>query len=155
MGAHLDLDPVKGLFGRGKRLYINVLELKAVFLALKQFRGQCQNETLLIASNHSTVLACVNKRRNSLSGNVCSPVASYLSKLSLTGCSPALTGVVPESLPEWNVFIVLNKFTKAPFEPMKDTDLKHLSFKTAFVLALASGSSTAKSMPGLQTKCQI
>ena len=27
---------------------------------------------------------------------------------------------------------------KAPIEPMKDTDLKHLSLKTAFLLALAS-----------------
>ena len=29
--------------------------------------------------------------------------------------------------------------TKAPFEPMKDTDLKHLTLKTAFLLGLASG----------------
>ena len=28
---------------------------------------------------------------------------------------------------------------KVPFEPMKDTDLKHLSLKAAFLLALASG----------------
>ena len=34
---------------------------------------------------------------------------------------------------------VLNKLTKAPFEPMKDTDLKHLTLKTAFLLTLASG----------------
>ena len=33
----------------------------------------------------------------------------------------------------------LNEFTKGPFEPMKDTDLKHLTLKTAFLLALASG----------------
>ena len=35
--------------------------------------------------------------------------------------------------------VVLNELTKAPFEPMKDTDLKHLTLKTAFLLALASG----------------
>ena len=29
--------------------------------------------------------------------------------------------------------------TKAPFEPMKDTDVKHLTRKTAFLPALASG----------------
>ena len=34
---------------------------------------------------------------------------------------------------------MLNELTKAPFEPMKDTDLKHLTLKTAFLLALASG----------------
>ena len=42
------------------------------------------------------------------------------------------------NLPKWNLS-VLNELTKAPFEPMKDTDLKHLTLKTAFLLALASG----------------
>ena len=45
----------------------------------------------------------------------------------------------PRNLPKWNLSVVLNELTKAPFEPMKDTDLKHLTFKTAFLLALASG----------------
>ena len=43
-----------------------------------------------------------------------------------------------KNLPKWNLS-VLNELTKAPFEPMKDTDLKHLTLKTAFLLALASG----------------
>ena len=43
------------------------------------------------------------------------------------------------NLPKWNLSVVLNEFTKAPFEPVKDTDLKHLTLKTAFLLALASG----------------
>ena len=43
------------------------------------------------------------------------------------------------NLPKWNLSVVLNELTKAPFEPMKDTDLKHLTLKTAFVLGLASG----------------
>ena len=43
------------------------------------------------------------------------------------------------NLPKSNLS-VLNELTKAPFEPMKDTDLKHLTLKTAFLLALASGS---------------
>ena len=43
------------------------------------------------------------------------------------------------NLPKWNLSVVLNEITKAPFEPMKDTDLKHLTLKTAFLLALASG----------------
>ena len=40
------------------------------------------------------------------------------------------------NLPKWNLSVVLNELTKAP---MKDTDLKHLTLKTAFLLALASG----------------
>ena len=43
------------------------------------------------------------------------------------------------NLPKWNLSVVLNELTKAPFEPMKDTDLKHLTLKTGFLLALASG----------------
>ena len=39
---------------------------------------------------------------------------------------------------KWNLSVVLNELTKAPFEPMKDTDLKHLTLKTAFLLALSS-----------------
>ena len=42
------------------------------------------------------------------------------------------------NLPKWNLSVV-NELTKAPFEPMKDTDLKHLTLKTAFLLALACG----------------
>ena len=42
------------------------------------------------------------------------------------------------NLPKWNLSVVLNELIKAPFEPMKDTDLKHLTLKTAFLLALAS-----------------
>ena len=43
------------------------------------------------------------------------------------------------NLPKWNLSVVLNELTKAPFEPMKDTDLKHFTLKTAFLLTLASG----------------
>ena len=43
------------------------------------------------------------------------------------------------NLPKGNLSVILNELTKAPFEPMKDTNLKHLTLKTAFLLALASG----------------
>ena len=43
------------------------------------------------------------------------------------------------NLPKWNLSVVLNELTKAPFEPMKDTDLKHLTLKTPFLLTLVSG----------------
>ena len=43
------------------------------------------------------------------------------------------------NLPKWNLSVVLNELTKAPFEPMKDTELKHLTLKTALLLALLSG----------------
>ena len=58
------------------------------------------------------------------------------------------------NLPKWNFSVILNELTKAPFEPMKDTDLKHLTLKTAF-LRWPPASAAAKFMPGLQTKCPI
>ena len=59
------------------------------------------------------------------------------------------------NVPKWNLSVVLNELTKVPFEPMKDTDLKHLTLKTAFLLALVSGKRRSKFMPGLQTKYLI
>ena len=40
-----------------KRLHIYVLELKAVSLALRDFKDQCQNQTVLVAMDNSTVVA--------------------------------------------------------------------------------------------------
>ena len=58
LGAHLDQSSTKGLWSdREKRLHINVLELKAVSLALRSFKDQCQNQTELIAMDKSTVVA--------------------------------------------------------------------------------------------------
>ena len=51
---------------------------------------------------------------------------------------------ISRNLPKWNLSVVLSELTKAPFEPMKDTDLKHLTLKTAFLLALASGKRRSK-----------
>ena len=39
----------------------------------------------------------------------------------------------------WNLSLVLHQLTKAPFEPLKEASLKHLTFKTVFLLALGSG----------------
>ena len=56
------------------------------------------------------------------------------------------------NLPKWNLSVVLNELTKAPFEPMKDTDLKHLTLKTAFLLALASGKRSSEIHAGVANK---
>ena len=36
------------------------------------------------------------------------------------------------NLQKWNLSVVLNELTKAPFESLKDTDLKHITLKTTF-----------------------
>ena len=35
-------------------------------------------------------------------------------------------------IPSWNLSLVLHQLTKAPFEPLKEASLKHLTFKTFF-----------------------
>ena len=42
-------------------------------------------------------------------------------------------------IPSWSLSLVLHQLTKAPFEPIKEASLKHLTFKTVFLLALGSG----------------
>ena len=42
-------------------------------------------------------------------------------------------------IPFWNLSLVLHQLTKAPFEPIREASLKHLTFKTVFLLALGSG----------------
>ena len=42
-------------------------------------------------------------------------------------------------IPFWNLSLVLPQLTKAPFEPLREASLKHLTFKTVFLLALGSG----------------
>ena len=43
------------------------------------------------------------------------------------------------SIPSWDLFLVLLALTKPPFEPFKDAPLKILTFKTVFLMTLASG----------------
>ena len=70
--AHLDQNSTKGLWSdREKRLHINVLELKAVSLALRNFKDQCQNQTVLVATDNSTVVAYINKQGGTHSAEMC------------------------------------------------------------------------------------
>ena len=39
----------------------------------------------------------------------------------------------------WNLSLVLHQLTQVPIEPLKEASLKHLTFKTVFLLALGSG----------------
>ena len=41
-------------------------------------------------------------------------------------------------VPPWDLAVVLEGLKGPPFEPLEEADLKHLSFKTALLLALAS-----------------
>ena len=61
-GAHLDEHTARGIWSLPEsKFHINHLELKAVFLALKEFRTLCYNKTVLIATDNTTVVAYINK----------------------------------------------------------------------------------------------
>ena len=63
-GTHLDEHTARGTWSLPEsKLHINHLELKAVFLALKEFQSLCCNKTVLIATDNTTVVAYINKER--------------------------------------------------------------------------------------------
>ena len=71
-GAHLNHDSVGGLWSQiEKRLHINVLELKAVILALQHFSHQCHKKQVLVASDNTTVVAHINKQGGTHSTELC------------------------------------------------------------------------------------
>ena len=43
------------------------------------------------------------------------------------------------TIPPWDLSLVLRMLTKGPFEPLHRADLKHLTLKTVFLVALATG----------------
>ena len=70
--APIDQSSTKGLWSdQEKRLHINVLELKAVSLALRNFKDQCQSQTVLVATDNSTVVAYINKQGGTRSVEMC------------------------------------------------------------------------------------
>ena len=53
---------------------------------------------------------------------------------------PRLTPV----LPPWDLGIVPEALNKPPYEPLREATLKHLTLKTVFLLAMASGGRHSK-----------
>ena len=43
----------------------------------------------------------------------------------------------PKSSRKWNFSVVLNELIKTPFQPMKDTDLKHLGPQNCFLVSFS------------------
>ena len=224
-GAHLNERTARGTWSLPEsKLHINHLELKAVFLALKEFQDLCCNNIVLVDTDNTTVAAYINKERGMKSGSLCAllwrilswctrkqvtlrarhipgrlnVIADKLSRLGQTiqtewflhpevfqaictctffqdrklqpgtidgyrsaiadklGNSPInvsrdenLTRLLDSfhrdrpkgrrGIPFWNLSLVLHQLTKAPFEPLKEASLKHLTFNTVFLLALGSG----------------
>ena len=54
-----------------KALHINVLELKAMFLALKSLQNKILNQRILIATDNATVVSYLNKQVATHSWDMC------------------------------------------------------------------------------------
>ena len=71
-GAHLNERITRGFWSVPEsKLHINYLELKAVFLALKEFQDLCVGEIVLVATDNTTVVAYINKEGGMRSGPLC------------------------------------------------------------------------------------
>ena len=71
-GAHLNERTARGSWSLPEsKLHINYLELKAVFLALKEFQDLCANKIVLVATDNTTVVAYINKEGGMRSGPLC------------------------------------------------------------------------------------
>ena len=71
-GAHLGDFTASGLWStQESALHINLLELKAVLLALKRFEQLCWNQTILVCSDNTTVVSYINKEGGMKSSSLC------------------------------------------------------------------------------------
>ena len=71
-GAHLGECTARGLWSKSEDdLHINLLELKAVLLALKQFEQLCWSQTILVCTDNTTVVSYINKEGGMKSGSLC------------------------------------------------------------------------------------
>ena len=71
-GAHLNEHTARGTWSLPEsKLYINYLELKVVFLALKEFQDLCSDKIVLIATDNTTVVSYLNKEGGMKSGPLC------------------------------------------------------------------------------------
>ena len=71
-GAHLNERTARWSWSLPEsKLHINDLELKAVFLALKEFQDLCSNQIVLVATDNTTVVSYINKEGGMKSGPLC------------------------------------------------------------------------------------
>ena len=70
--THLNEHTARGTWSLPEsKLHINHLELKAVFLALKEFQDLISNNIVLVATDNTTVVAYINKEGGMKSGSLC------------------------------------------------------------------------------------
>ena len=79
-GAHLNERTARGTWSLPEsKLHINHLELKAIFLALKELQDLCCNNIVLVATDNTTVVAYIKKEGGMKSGSLCTLLWRILS----------------------------------------------------------------------------
>ena len=129
---------------REKRLHINVLELKAVSLALRNFKDQCQNQTVLVATYNSTVVAYINKEGGTHSAEMCAllwKIMTWCHHYHITlkarhipGCLNVMADLLSRSnqvqSTEWPLHLqVFKQICQKWFTPHVDLFATHLNHK--------------------------
>ena len=96
-GAHLENLTVSGIWSDTEaNLHINILELKAVFLAIRSFQTHLMNKRVLVASDYATIVSYLNKQGGTHSLEMCliiwrlmafcNPRANLLMAQYIQGC---------------------------------------------------------------------
>ena len=143
-GAHLNHHTASGLWNQVEsKLHINILELKAVFLALKSFENHLLNQNLLISTDNSSVVAYLNKQGGTHSQEMCALIWRIMAWTNARGIQirakhiPGNLNMLADSLSrkdkviqtEWALnHQVLNQICHCWHQPMVDlfaTKLNH------------------------------
>ena len=103
-GAHLDEPTARGQWSPPEsKLHINHLEVKAVFLALKEFQTLVFNKTVLVATDNTTVVAYINKEGGMKSDSLCAllwRILSWCTRQQVTLGARHIPGHRPVKLPD-------------------------------------------------------
>ena len=96
-GAHLNEHMARGSWSLPEsKLHINYLELKAVFLALKEFQDLCTDKIVLVATDNTTVVPYINKEGGMRSGSLCALLWRIL-----TWCTRKQVTLKARHIPGW------------------------------------------------------
>ena len=144
-GAHLNQIVLSGLWSNKEaQLHINVLELKAVLLALKGFQEHLQGQSVLICSDNSTVVSYLNKEGGTHSIEMCTLIWRILAFTNSRRIQirarhvPGSLNVIADSLSrrdkviqtEWSLHQqIFNQICKVWHTPMVDLFATHLNYK--------------------------
>ena len=150
-GAHLNEIVLSGLWSNKEaQLHINVLELKAVLLALKGFQEHLQGQSVLICSDNSTVVSYLNKEGGTHSIEMCALIWRILAFTNSRRIQirarhvPGSLNVIADSLSrrdkviqtEWSLHQqIFNQICKVWHTPMVDLFATHLNYKLSIYVS--------------------